>query len=188
MTGRSWIKSVVLCVLLSSAYPAQADIDVAEYQTSRSVQSEDERRALQQNFETERRREAEREAALRAAAERELADAQARQAARPWPERLTQARCTHCHADQNYLRIRHALPGWWLVILRMRYFNRAELTWPEMWIISQHLTTTHPADSWIVLLEWLVPLLPFSTLIVLVKWRRRCFLNSTKESRHEHAR
>ncbi len=179
MTGRSWIKSVVLCVLLSSAYPAQADIDVAEYQTSRSVQSEDERRALQQNFETERRREAEREAALRAAAERELADAQARQAARPWPERLTQARCTHCHADQNYLRIRHALPGWWLVILRMRYFNRAELSWQDMWVISKYLATTYPAELPILLFEWIAPLLLLSALLVLLsRYKKKRFTSN----------
>lgn len=182
MSWRSWTKHVVLCCLLNSTHPAQADIDVSEYQTSRAVQSERERRALQQHFEIERRQEVEREAARRGAEERRLAEEQARQAARPWPERLTDARCTRCHTDQNYQRASHALPGWWLVILRMRYFNQAELTWQEMWIISQHLTSAYPAEFSIVLFEWLAPLLLLPIMIVLAKWRRRYILNSTKET------
>lgn len=149
-----WACAVVLITLCGSYRQANADIDVTEYLTTRSVKTERERKQLQEHFEAERQQELLRHKEEQIRERLRLVDEQARLAARPWPVRLTEAKCSKCHTDQNYQRAAHALPGWWSVVLRMRYFNQAELSWSDMTTIVQHLSETYPANSNTALMEW----------------------------------
>lgn len=166
---------IIHCLLLGlpPTAPSWADVDVSEYQTRQSVRSEREREALQAAFERQRRAEAAREQRVQEQESRRLAEEQARREARPYPVKLTEARCTLCHAAQNYEYSAHAWPGWAVVVLRMRLFNLAPLDWTEMWVISRHLSQTYPADTALALLEWGA----FATLPTLVAgsllWYRR---------------
>jgi hypothetical protein len=149
-----WACSVVLITLCGGNQQANADIDVTEYQTTRSVKTERERKLLRERFEAERQQEMSRQAEEQARERLRVEEEQARLAARPLPVRLTEAKCNKCHTDQNYQRAAHTLPGWWSVVLRMRYFNQAELSWSDKTIIVQHLSETYPADSNAVFIEW----------------------------------
>jgi hypothetical protein len=150
-SGRSAWLLVVLVGLSSSP---RADVDVSEYRASGAVRSQRESARLKQEFEQRRAEEAAKARQAEAESARRLAEEAARRAARPWPVRLTEARCTLCHAAANYEATSHALPGWIAVILRMRYFNLAPLDWEEAWTISRHLSETRPADALIALFEW----------------------------------
>lgn len=166
---------IIQCHLLGlpAAAPSWADVDVSEYQTRQAVRSEREREALQAAFERQRREEAAREQWVQEQESRRRAEEQARREARPYPVKLTEARCTLCHMAQNYENSAHAWPGWAVVVLRMHFFNLAPLDWTEMWAISRHLAQTYPADTASALLEWGV----LATMPVLVigpvAWCRR---------------
>lgn len=173
MTWSRW--RLLLCLLLAftHAAPSWADVDVSEYQTRQSVRSNKERKTLQADFERQRREETERERAIRELESRRLAEEQARREARPYPVKLTEARCTLCHTAGNFENTGHAWPGWVAVVLRMKYFNQAPLAWNDMWIISHHLSRTRPADAASAAIEWgslvLVPIFIAGT----IAWRRR---------------
>ncbi len=47
--------------------------------------------------------------------------------ARPYPERLVEARCTRCYGPENYLSESHTWIGWQAVALRMQWLNDANL-------------------------------------------------------------
>lgn len=134
--------------------PARADVDVADYQTRGAVRSERERQRLQVEFARQREQE-ERRARSEAEAQAHLAAAEAvRLAARPYPLRLTDSRCTVCHAATNFQQQAHTWPGWLAVVLRMKYLNHAELEPAEIPVIVGHLAATYPAigvDAWIEL-------------------------------------
>ncbi len=129
-------------------------MDVSEYQATGAVRSRQETERLQKEFEQQRALEEERARQAEAEAARQLAEEAARRAARPWPVRLTEARCTLCHSATNYETSSHTLPGWIAVILRMRYFNMAPLEWEETWIIGRHLSKARPPDASTALFEW----------------------------------
>lgn len=149
--GRSaWL----LVVLVGISPGTQADVDVSEYRASGAVRTQRESARLQREFEQRRADEEAKARQAEAEAARRFAEAEARRAARPWPVRLTEARCTPCHAAANYEETRHALPGWIAVLLRMRYFNQAPLDWQESWVIGRHLSETRPDDGPGALLEW----------------------------------
>ena len=73
------------------------------------------------------------------------AAAQAEAARRPCAERLLQARCTVCHAADNYLHQRHTSFGWHVVIGRMRHLNRAPVSWDEQSVLATELARIRPA-------------------------------------------
>jgi hypothetical protein len=150
-------------------------VDVSEYSATGAVRSERERARLQREFEQRQAEEEERSRQAAAEAARRLAEEEARRAARPWPVRLTEARCTLCHAAANYEGAAHALPGWIAVLLRMRYFNLAPLDWEETWVIGRHLSETRPADGLTELLEWsaAAALLAGPVLLLFLNTRRR---------------
>lgn len=175
---RAWL---VALLFLAAAARLQADVDVSEYRASGAVRSARESARLKQEF--ERRRTEEETKARQAEAEsaRRSAEEEARRAARPWPVRLTEARCTLCHAAANYEDIRHALPGWLAVLLRMRYFNLAPLDWEETWIIGRHLSETRPADAATALMEWTVAGTVFASPILLYLWSTRRTRRSRKK-------
>ncbi len=146
-----------MLLALAGAFPAavgRADVDLSEYQVSRAVSQESERQKLREEFARQRQEEAQREQA-RADSETRQREAQAALlAARPWPVRLTESKCTACHADNRHLQVGHTWPGWLLVILRMRLFNDAPITAGDMVTISRHLAEASPASPTTAIAEW----------------------------------
>ncbi|MBL8485682.1 MAG: hypothetical protein JNK22_01075 [Rhodocyclaceae bacterium] len=181
MSRRAAGTAIALALLIASA--ARADVDPSEYGTRSSLRSEAERQRLQRELSRERAVEAGRDAERRAEAAGRLAAEQARLEGRPWPVRLTEARCTACHPATNYSLADHALPGWWMVALRMRFMNDAPVTWGEMRIIARHLAETYPARRETALIEWGLAggALAAGTWLTLRR-RRRAMQSSDKES------
>lgn len=153
MKRSPWSVPFLIALSLTAA-GLRADVDVSEYQTRDVVRSEAERRKLRTEFEQERQAERLREQAQAQEEEARQAAEAASLSTRPWPERLTEERCTVCHPATNYALAGHAWPGWLVVTLRMRFFNEAPLTWPEQWTIVAHLTETYPADTETIGYEW----------------------------------
>lgn len=167
-----WLPLPCLLIAYGLATPTWADVDVSEYQTRQSVRSDKEREALQADFERQRREEEAHAHAARREEARRQAEEQARREARPYPVKLTEARCTLCHSPLNFETSRHAWPGWAAVVLRMKYFNQALLAWEDMWIISRHLSRTHPADATSAAIEWGSLALAPTLVAIAVAWRR----------------
>lgn len=153
MIGRPWQILACLALTLTSGL-SRGDVDVSEYQTQRSVRSEAESRKLQKDFARERDLEFQREQELQERLMRKQEAERLRLANRPWPVRLTEARCTLCHPASHYTQNSHTLPGWGIVTLRMRYFNQAPMTWQEQWTIIVHLAETSPAGAEVARYEW----------------------------------
>jgi hypothetical protein len=145
----------LLACLLACLAPlcSQADIDDREYEFKRSVRSAAERKRLENEFKAAQQAEAESERQAAEQEARRLAAEKAAYEALPYPVRLTQARCTTCHTEDNYINQRHNRVGWELVILRMQLLNDAELDAGERGLIADHLAQTRPATSHDALLE-----------------------------------
>lgn len=156
MIRPTW-RALVAIFLLACTH-ARADVDVSEYQTRQAVRSETEARRLRAILDREEEAAAQRARLAQDTEAQRLAAEGARLAARPWPQRLTEERCTLCHSASNYATGGHTLPGWWAVILRMRYINQAPVTWGDHWTIALHLAENHPADAETVAYEWGTPL------------------------------
>lgn len=138
---------------------ARADVDVSEYDPRASVSDRQSQQRYLRQIEIDKQAEAVREAERLLEEQRAEAERRRIEAARPWPERLTEQRCTLCHSAFNYTRNAHALPGWWTVALRMKLVNKAPVSWGELQIIVPHLAARHPAariDHWV---EWALALL-----------------------------
>ena len=148
------VRHVLVCLLACLApLCSHADIDDREYEFKKSVRSATERKRLQAEFAREQQQEAERQ---RQEDEREARRRTAEKAAweaLPYPLRLTRARCTACHAADNYANQRHNRIGWELVILRMQHFNEARLDTGERSMIAAHLAAAYPASGWAALIE-----------------------------------
>jgi hypothetical protein len=95
-----------------------------------AVRSERERQRLQAEFARQREQEEQRARIEADKRERLAAADAARLAARPYPLRLTESRCTVCHAATHFQQQAHTWPGWLAVVLRMKCFNHASL---ESW-------------------------------------------------------
>lgn len=130
-----------------STKPAMADIDPAEYQLPSSVRSEQERKRLKADFESDRKREADLLQQEEAEAAQKLAAEKAAWDALPYPVRLTQQRCTRCHVADNYVKQGHNRVGWELVVWRMQYLNDTPLGPGERGLIATHLAETYPAKG-----------------------------------------
>jgi hypothetical protein len=130
-----------------------ADIDDREYEFKKSVRSAAERKRLEIEFRAAQQAEAELARQEAAQEARRLAAAKAAYEALPYPVRLTQARCTTCHTEDNYINQRHNRVGWELVILRMQLLNEAVLAAGERGLIADHLAQTRPATGHDALLE-----------------------------------
>lgn len=150
------LRPAAVCVLAACCCvrSAGADIDAAEYETRthlRDGRSQDRmRRQIEVEREAEARRAAERDDALRQAEAGRLRA----EAARPWPERLTEQRCTSCHAARNYLEAAHTAPFWWGVALRMKWVNGAPVGWDELAVIVPQLHAQRPAGGMRAVIEW----------------------------------
>lgn len=145
---------VVLMLLACFSTTLRADIDDSAYEVQRSIKSAAERMHLERELRQQQqaaaeRAEAERQENIRLAAER-----QAALAARPYPVRLTEGRCTKCHAETHYRQQAHTWPGWLLVVLRMKLLNGASIENSELVTIVTYLAAEHPADGPEVVLEY----------------------------------
>lgn len=153
---RRWAFRIHVLAAIGFAWAgaALADIDDSAYDTSSQRVSAAKRRAMEADFARERQHEAERERLVREADARAEAERQAALAARPYPVRLLEQRCTACHAAGHYMEQSHTLPGWWFVVLRMKYLNQAELDGAEMSLLATHLTRIRPAVGTEAALEY----------------------------------
>lgn len=133
---------------------ARAELDAKDYKIEPVIPAGPAREQLEaeiaREIEQEARqaqREAEREAQQRSRAEAE-------EAGRPYPQRLLRARCALCHPADNHLNPRHTTIGWHLVILRMRWFNRAPIGLDEQAVLASELTRVRPAAGTDALTEY----------------------------------
>jgi hypothetical protein len=138
----------VLLLLFFLTGAAIAGLDIDEYMPpieSDLTEEERDRRqeAVQRQIEEARRR-AEEQARQEAEARRQR---EAERAARPYPLRLTEARCLGCHPMDALLERPRTRLGWELVALRMQRFNGAHLKPGERAVIARHLAETYPAPS-----------------------------------------
>lgn len=148
------VRHLLVCLLVCLApLCSQADIDDREYEFKKSVRSAAERKRLENEFKAAQQAESESERQSAAQDARRLAAAIAAYEALPYPLRLTQARCTSCHTEDNYINQRHNRLGWELVILRMQLLNDAELGAGERGIIADHLALISSATGHDALLE-----------------------------------
>ena len=139
---------------LSMLPSARADIDPDELKAHTSLKDRGAQKKVLRQIENDKAAEARRAAEDAEAARRAEEERQRAEAARPWPVRLTEQRCTLCHPAINITRNAHALPGWWAVALRMKYINKAAVSWDELQIIVPHLAETHPATGIDRGVEW----------------------------------
>jgi len=148
-----WLGSLVAPLLLAGLLwsgAVHADIDPAEYERNTSIISFGVERERLKEAEVERERER-----LEAEAEaRRQVEEKARLEARPYPAKLLEARCTGCHAATHYENKNHAWLGWWLVVLRMEYFNELTFNPGERSVIVAHLNKTRPGDGQAILTEY----------------------------------
>jgi len=142
MKGLWWAVLLTLC-----AGAARAEPDAADYKVDPVIPAGRSREQLRTEIAREREqeaRQAQREAEQEA---QQRAQAEAEEARRPYPQRLLQARCTLCHPADNFLNHRHTAIGWHLVILRMRWFNRAPIALDEQAVLAGELTRVRPAAA-----------------------------------------
>ncbi len=178
--GRRTGIAITIALALLMTPPAHAEMDHRDYQVKEMTGPAAARSELQRRIEAEGIEAARRAAEAQAAAEAARRAHEAELTARPYPVRLAEARCTTtCHGPERFADTRHGWLGWLLVILRMRYFNRAELSWQDMWVISKYLATTYPAELPILLFEWIAPLLLLSALLVLLsRYKKKRFTSN----------
>lgn len=162
---------VVFVLMLPMA--AWADIDISEYETKSSLKNPRTQKRYLDQIATEKAEEARREADLLAAEKQAEAARRMADEARPWPERLTEMRCTACHVAGHYTQNGHTLLGWWLVVLRMKEVNKVDLDWNEATLIVAHLSNLHPATLGDAMLEWGALLLGVGLPIAGVAYSRR---------------
>lgn len=165
-----WLPAMVMALL---ALPAGADIDESAYRAGGAVSSERERKLLQREFAAQRAAEERQAEAESAAARQAAAAARAREAARPYGERLTEQRCTVCHPAGNYAAKRHTRLYWRLVVARMVWINEAPVAADERAAIADHLATAYPAAMEEQLAEYGLPLMTLAMLAGTARIGRR---------------
>lgn len=169
------------------ALPARADIDESAYEAGKSTYSERERQRLHEELADEVAAERQRADAEAAEQVRAQAEAAAREAARPYPERLAKRQCTVCHEASNFSTRRHTWIAWRIVVARMVWINGAAIDAESQGIITGYLADTYPAGPEERIVEYGLPaaLLAFLALMVwagrrLLAWRRRTSLRDVQ--------
>jgi hypothetical protein len=158
-------------ILLLVAGGATAGLEIDQYLPPVESDLTEEDREHRQEAVRQQIEEAQRRAEERARQETEARQQrEAELAARPYPVRLTEARCLICHRLEDLLDRPRTRLGWELVALRMQRFNGAYLEPGERAVISGHLARTHPAPMYQRIAE---PLILITILLapVLVWWR-----------------
>lgn len=165
------------CVVVSvgialHAAPVLADIDESAYEAVGAVRGERERARLKRQFDIQRAAEAAEEERTREEARKAEAEVQARQAARPYDERLTERTCTVCHAAENYAGKRHTWLYWRLVVVRMVWVNDAPVSAADRGVIAGYLARAFPARGEEQVVEYGLPLAAVGVLAA-VAWTGR---------------
>lgn len=128
---------------------------------------------MDQQFERERKLEEARDAREREEAAANAAARLAELAARPYPVRLLESRCTACHKAEHYMEQSHSLPGWWFVVLRMKYLNDAELEIADIPVITSQLTEVRGAGGLVAVLEYAALPALLAASILVGRWFQR---------------
>ncbi len=169
---RRWLSCAVLATL--GFAPARAEMGASDYRIDEAIEPGRAREQVEAQIAREiddQARRAEREAV---SAARRLAQDEAVQARRPYPQRLLQARCTLCHPADNYLNQRHTGLGWHLVVGRMRFFNRAPISWDEQHVLAGELARLQPAAPTDAMIEYAAGSAALALPLLLGwGWRRR---------------
>lgn len=161
---------------LVAAWPVRAEMDAAEYQSGSRRLTEAERAQEAANQREAREREARAEAAREAAAAEARRAAEARAAMRPPGERLVEARCAVCHGKDAIAAKCRGWLGWWVIVLRMEWFNGAHFDAGDRATIVTHLADSRRASAAAVALEWaaaMIALVPVVCLAAARRLRRR---------------
>lgn len=150
-----------------------SDVDDSSYNVGSNRMPPAQRHAMEQEFKRQQQDEDQRrQQALETAARQELERAAAL-AARPYPVRLLEARCPKCHKEMDYLEQAHTLPGWGFVVMRMKYFNGAELAHADMPVIATHLTEIRGLGGTAAVLEYAALPAVCAMPAFWIWWRRR---------------
>lgn len=149
-----------------------ADTEDSAYDIASKNAPTVERRAMDANLVHERKQEEAREQREREAEARAATERQAALAARPYPVRLLEQRCTARHAETHYRQQAHTWPGWLFVALRMKYLNGASINNAELATIITRLAAEHPTDRPDAALEY-ASLLATAGLLVGLIWFAR---------------
>lgn len=129
-------------VLLLPAMSA-AEPDAASYQTKAGALTDAERAAMRTRLAAEIAAERAREDEARRSAQAEAERIAADRAARPFGERLVEARCLICHDAGQIERTALGAPGWTVTVLRMEWLNGARLETGERVAIVAYLAARH---------------------------------------------
>lgn len=166
---------IVMPLLLSllTHCGARAEMSGAEYVPDGVLATPAERQRAREHIEAERVAEAARATAREAEADAERARQIAAYARLPAGERLTAEHCGACHALDSLASIHHTLPGWHLVIARMRYWNGADIPYREARLIAAHLAARQPARGVRRVVEALALSGPLWLAAGVVWWRRK---------------
>lgn len=143
---------------------AIADIDESEYKAVGAVRSDKERRRLNSQFNADAEVERQRIEIEEKAAELARAKKLAREAAIPYPERMTNQHCTRCHPAENYNTKHHTWLAWRLIVLRMAWMNDAPIPFGIQDEITDYLVSRHPARGEEIFAEYVLPLLALMLL------------------------
>lgn len=170
-TGQALTRVLPLLFLL--ALPVRAEFDVADYEINASLKDDRQRQQASAEIEAGRQRELARAAEETARRQAEDVARQAAWLALPQDERLLRTRCVPCHGLDPVDAVRHALPGWLAVTLRMKYANKAELSVADVWQISVYLSRRQATDRLDALLEWAVGFLLIPLILIYPLWRHR---------------
>lgn len=170
-TGQALTRALPLLFLL--ALPVWAEFDVADYEINASLKDDRQRQQASAEIEAGRQRELARAAEEAARRQAEDAARQAAWLALPADERLLRTRCMPCHGLDPVEAVRHSLPGWLAVTLRMKYANKAELSMADIWEISMHLSRRQAADRLDAAFEWASSLLFIPLMLIYPLWRYR---------------
>lgn len=170
-TGQALTRVLPLLFLL--ALPVRAEFDVADYEINASLKDDRQRQQASAEIEAGRQRELARAAEEAARRQAEDVARQAAWLALPADERLLRTRCVPCHGLDPVDAVRHALPGWLAVTLRMKYANKAELSTADIWQISLHLSRRLPAGRADAAFEWVSLLVAIPLILIYPLWRYR---------------
>lgn len=174
-----FLAALLFVCATAGADSAHAEMCAGEYQTGARRMTKEERARENARRAEEREKAEAAERARLAAEEAERRALAERRAALPLGMRLTEDRCTVCHASATLAGERRGGLGWWAVVLRMELLNGARFADGERSVIVYHLAAHQAAGKGRVALEWAglalagaVPLLLWSILQRAVRRRR----------------
>lgn len=136
---------VVLCLPCHSGIAGMSPDELMDPITD--GMTEEERKARREAIERDRLAAEERRRAIEEAARAEREAREAERASRPYPERLTEQRCTPCHSTADFKHQARTWTGWAFTVWRMRLAHGADLEPGEWRVITAYLAKTQGASG-----------------------------------------